>query len=235
MIVFIIPVFNEIRFLPEVICSIDAISKAQNIKIFVDDGSNDGSLEYLENLKREDFVILKNKKNKGMGKALKKAFNYIIQCNSINENSIIVTIDGDNQHDISMLNDYIDFFEEKKLDLMLIKRRFDKYPFHKRAGNYILSRVTSWLTSYKFYDVECGFRIMKKKDISELLEHFIGNRYSCAQEIAIIFALSEKNIDNSFFCDIKHYRSNTSVYDFINNIFIAFRTYYKLKRKGRIL
>ncbi|MCK9225694.1 MAG: glycosyltransferase family 2 protein [Candidatus Muirbacterium halophilum] len=228
--VFLIPVFNEIDFLSKVILSIDKISDKNSIKIFVDDGSLDGSFEYLQSLHRKDFHILKNNKNYGMGKALKKGFDYILKNNSIKDDCKIITVDGDDQHDVSDLNDYLKFFDKKNLDVMIMRRKFDKYPFYKKTGNFLLSKITSFITGYKFYDVESGFRIFHKKDLGLLIKYYRGYRYSCAQEIAVIFAMSSKKINNNVFCDIKHYRSNTSYFDFIINIAVAIITYYRMKK-----
>ena len=60
----IIPVFNEVKLLPKILFKIIRDTKKINKEIIiVDDGSNDGSREWLENIrKRFNNINIKNNK-----------------------------------------------------------------------------------------------------------------------------------------------------------------------------
>ena len=63
----IIPVFNEIKFLPEILSKIiKETSKIKNEIIIVDDCSTDGSKEWLQNINKNKtkYFFFKKKKKK---------------------------------------------------------------------------------------------------------------------------------------------------------------------------
>ena len=77
----IIPVYNEIRYLEKFTKKLTSAFNDQNVEyIFVNDGSNDGSAEWLRkytinNLSmsnKNSFLLIDLKKNTGKGFALKK-------------------------------------------------------------------------------------------------------------------------------------------------------------------
>lgn len=67
----IIPVYNEIKTLEEIIKRVEAINIDKEI-IAVDDGSNDGSLDILIGMANENRIkLIKHEKNSGKGAAIK--------------------------------------------------------------------------------------------------------------------------------------------------------------------
>jgi len=68
----IIPVFNEIKTLPELIRQVKAVDFPKEILV-VDDHSNDGTETWLKNLKDPEIIILSHPKNQGKGAGIRTA------------------------------------------------------------------------------------------------------------------------------------------------------------------
>lgn len=105
MIYFLIPVLNEEENVKSLISSLDSISK--DIKedyrlLFVNDGSDDHTPEILRK-EMESFPIdmLENAVNEGPGASFEKGFKHFIEIGS--EEDIVITIEGDNTGDLSIL------------------------------------------------------------------------------------------------------------------------------------
>ena len=69
----IIPCYNEINNIAKVIDKVLSKINADDNVIIVDDGSNDGTSQYLANIKNEKIKIILNGQNFGKGHALKTA------------------------------------------------------------------------------------------------------------------------------------------------------------------
>ena len=71
----IIPVYNEIGTLEKILKKVKDVKVPKEI-ILVDDGSTDGSREFLEELKRKDTAlkVIFQKENQGKGAALRVGF-----------------------------------------------------------------------------------------------------------------------------------------------------------------
>jgi len=105
MIYFLIPVLNEEENVESLISSLDAISK--DIKedyriLFVNDGSDDGTSQIISKA-METFSVdmLENTVNEGPGASFEKGFKHFIEI--ANDEDIVVTIEGDNTGDLSIL------------------------------------------------------------------------------------------------------------------------------------
>ncbi len=82
----IIPIHNEINFIPKLLKSLESFSKNKHEIIIIDDGSNDGSTNILKNC---DFIkLIIQVKNKGKGAAIKKGLEEATH-------NKIITFDGD--------------------------------------------------------------------------------------------------------------------------------------------
>ncbi len=104
--------FNEAGNIQKVLQSVRSLCKDHFYNreyevIVVDDGSNDGSEEYILDFTKRNahFVLLRNESNMGIGNALLKGYR---ACKYEN----ICAIPGDGQFDIFELSDYLDFPEE---------------------------------------------------------------------------------------------------------------------------
>jgi glycosyltransferase involved in cell wall biosynthesis len=66
----IIPVYNEVKTILEILSRVQVMHVAQEI-IIVDDGSIDGTREILHNLEQETVHVIYHESNKGKGAAVR--------------------------------------------------------------------------------------------------------------------------------------------------------------------
>ena len=82
-------------------------------------------------------------------------------------------------------------------------------------------------SGYPYKDVESGFRVMRLKVVSPLLEYYTGYRYSCAQEISVLTARLGFRVNNDFRSTIRLYRSQTGVSDVLINAYLGLWAFFR--------
>ena len=99
----IIPVYNEERYVEEIISRVHIVNIEKEI-IVVDDGSNDNSLKIIKSLKFKNLKIIENSKNYGKGYSIRSGLKYV-------SNQIVIIQDADLEYDP---NDYFKLIEPFK-------------------------------------------------------------------------------------------------------------------------
>ncbi|HOF42396.1 MAG TPA: glycosyltransferase family 2 protein [Candidatus Moranbacteria bacterium] len=147
----VIPAFNEERVIGDVINEIRNVGY-RNI-IVVDDGSSD---ETCRKAKEAGAISLKHKINRGKGAATKTG----IEAAKLLGADIIVTMDGDGQHDPEDIQKLISPIVDKECDVVLGTRLLDPkgMPWHKIFANKIGNFFTWYLFGLWVTDSQSGFR-----------------------------------------------------------------------------
>lgn len=218
--VLVIPEYNEARTI------IDVLERAHpyaDLTVVVDDGSTDNSGQMVRDWTADhpDVILLSLRENQGMSGALMTGFAYVIrlwQEGELHPDDVVVNIDADGQHIPEEIPRALAHMAETRADVVLGRRNLKGYPWFKWVGNWGLSLWASLLTGFRYYDVECGFRLMKVRVVADMLPFFLGRRYGCAQEIGVITARRGWKIDNSFATQISYYRPGARVRDGITNL-----------------
>ena len=150
-IVVIIPIYNESQVIHEVIIGIKNAGY-DNI-VIVDDGSADNSFLTLQKL---PVITLRHRINRGKGAALRTG----LEAAKIINADIVITMDGDGQHDPSDIDVFVKTFLNKKVDVVLGVRQIQKenMPISRRAANWIADKVTFILYGIHIRDSQSGFR-----------------------------------------------------------------------------
>jgi glycosyltransferase involved in cell wall biosynthesis len=176
----IIPCYNEIATINQIINKIiETISYDYEI-IVVDDYSTDGTREVLENqLKDKIFKVLLNEKNFGKGYSLKKGI-------SNATGDIIVIQDADLEYDPSEYPKLVEPIKDGHADVVYGSRFTGSEEkavlfFWHRVGNFLLTTFSNMLTNLNLTDMEVGYKafkseILKKIDLKE-------NRFGFEPEI----------------------------------------------------
>jgi glycosyltransferase involved in cell wall biosynthesis len=171
----VIPAFNEGEIIVEVI---DEIKKHgfSNI-IVVDDGSKDNTYEKASSI--GGVTALKHKLNRGYGATIKTG----VEAAKIMNADIVVTFDGDGQHDPKDIETLITPIIEDGYDVVLGTRLLDPtgMPFHKIVANQIGNFFTWSLFGLWVTDSQSGFRAFSRKAIEKIKTK--SERYEYSSEV----------------------------------------------------
>ena len=169
----VIPIFNELESLPEL--KRQLLENLQSFEkweiIFIDDGSSDGSTEWMTDLVSKDnnFKLIEFYRNYGKSAALNEGFKAA-------SGDYIITMDADLQDDpneiknlVAKLNEGWDLVSGWK------KNRLD--PLNKRIPSKLFNFVTRLLTGVKIHDFNCGLKGYKKSVIKSIDVYGGRHRY----------------------------------------------------------
>lgn len=231
----VIPIYNEestlCAILDEVVLSVDAV-------VIVEDGSSDRSLDRIREwvAGRSNVALIRHARNRGMAQALKSGFLYMRRCISqgiFDPRDIIINLDADGQHPLEEIGPIVRKMQEEDLDLLLVSRDFSLYPLYKVLGNRFLSFLARFVTAFPYRDVESGFRFFRARDLQTIMEYYSGWKYSCAQEIAIITALHNLRICNTYRIRINYYRPGTTFADGFAVLIMSIISWLRVKLRWK--
>ncbi len=171
----VIPIYNEEQSIEilyqEIIAAVDGKYRDFEI-IFVNDGSQDNSLEKLRALhKKEKRVkVINFRKNFGQSPAISAGFDH---CSG----DVVVTLDGDLQNDPADIPTVVDkVLEGYDIVNGWRKRRKDKL-FTKRIPSYFGNKLISFITRVKLHDYGCTLRGFKREVVKSLKLYGEMHRY----------------------------------------------------------
>jgi glycosyltransferase involved in cell wall biosynthesis len=169
----VIPVLNEKESLPELVRELEhsLFTYSAWEVIFIDDGSSDGSTEWIADLctKNSNFKLLQFYRNYGKAAALSEGF-------KVATGEYIITMDADLQDDpaeipnlISKLSDGWDLVSGWK------KTRHD--PLNKTLPSKVFNFVTRLMTGVKIHDFNCGLKGYKQAVVKSIEVYGGRHRY----------------------------------------------------------
>lgn len=139
--------------------------------IFVDDGSNDGSIQKLRELRASNSSVkyVRFRRNFGKSAALAAGFR-------LARYDVVATMDGDLQDVPEQLPLLIEKLKEG-CDLVSGWRYRRRDRLSKRIGSRVYNWVTSVLTGVRLHDINCGFKVYRREVLDELLVYGERHRY----------------------------------------------------------
>ncbi len=179
----IIPVYNEIKTIEEILNRVMNASLQEGIEkeiIIVDDGSIDGTREYLKRLGNQIKVIF-HEKNKGKGAAVRTGF-------SAATGDYIVIQDGDLEYNPEEYKDLLKPILDGKADVVYGSRFMSGRPhavlrFWHYIGNKILTAFSNAFTNLYLTDMETCYKMFTKKVIDDIGPKLVSNRFEIEPEI----------------------------------------------------
>lgn len=178
----IIPAYNEEAAIENMILR---TSQYVDKVIVVDDGSNDKTKEMA---KLAGAELICHEKNQGKGVALKTGFT------AIDDEDIIITIDGDGQHNPDEIPSLIEPIVNNEADFVNGSRYIygndDETPGYRRIGQKVLDKATNISTGFNITDSQSGFRAFSKIAIP----YFNFNDSGFAIESEMLIDASKANL-----------------------------------------
>lgn len=184
----------------KIVCVIPSLNEEETIKnvvtgarqycdgvIVVNDGSKD---ETSKEAKKVGAAVFTHIINLGTGAALSTGLKIALK----EEADIIVTMDGDGQHDPDDIPILLGPLTEGKVDVVLGSRflgNIKSMPLYKKIGNRFLSIIASLRCGEKITDSQCGFRAFSKKVLNSIIHD--STDYAWASEFLVRLTNSEYN------------------------------------------
>jgi glycosyltransferase involved in cell wall biosynthesis len=180
----VMPVFNEIRTLPQVVERIKATRLPLEL-VIVDDGSRDGSREYLTELqsrgdKTMKLITLFHEQNQGKGGAIKSGF---LACTG----DAVIIQDADLEYDPSDWWMLLQPLVEGEADVVY-GSRFSHIdgPVHRfwhRWGNQLITRLSNWKSGLGLTDAETCYKLIRRELVERIAPGLVERGFGIELEL----------------------------------------------------
>ena len=191
----IIPILNENKNLINLTKNIFKNTKGIKFEIiFVDDNSNDGSFQTLENLKNKhkNLRYYVRRKNRDLSQSC------FLGIKKSKYNNILI-MDGDGQHNPKYIKKMFKIFINKNPDFVIGARKFDdineSLSFTRFLASKILIYLFKILFKLKTSDPMTGFFLFKKNFYLKNKKYFFGKGYKILADLLYSTPYKLKIID----------------------------------------
>jgi len=173
-IIAVIPAHNEEKYIKEVV---EETKKYVDEVIVVDDASKDNTGSIARNA---GAIVLRHEVNLGLGATLKTGCDAAL----ILDTNLIITLDGDGQHDPKDIPNLLKRLKEEKADIVFGEREFNEdMPLVKKTGNKFFHEFSKDVFGIKIRDTQTGFRIFSSEAYKKI--RWKSRDYAVASEILI--------------------------------------------------
>ena len=171
----VIPLYNEVESLAELVAWIDRVVKRSNLSyevIMIDDGSSDGSWAEVERLKTQYPGVkgIKFSRNYGKSAALYCGF-------AEAEGEVVITMDADLQDSPDEIPELYRMVMEDGYDLVSgwKKKRYD--PADKRLPSKFFNWTARVVSGIKLHDFNCGLKAYRRRVVKSIEVYGEMHRY----------------------------------------------------------
>lgn len=173
----IIPAYREERHISDVV---RRTRQQLDHVVVIDDGSSDNTARCARDAGAEVIV---HSQNRGKGEAIKTGLRHWLDRQFIH----VIILDSDGQHLPEEIDRFIAAAAQAGGRSFFLGNRMNNLtgmPFVRRVVNRYMSNRISRICRQKIPDTQCGFRMLDRQLIPELLEG--GNRFDYETEMLII-------------------------------------------------
>ncbi len=182
----ILPAFNEG---PHIAGQIKAVRKIMDESgwdyeiLVVDDGSSD---ETGRNAEAEGIRVLRHRRNRGYGAALKRGI-------AAAQHAWVLIVDADGTYPISALPRLLQRAPGQEMVVGARTGPDAKIPFARRPAKWFLGHLASYLAGQKLPDLNSGLRLMRK-DLVETYLHLLPSGFSFTTTITLAAACNDHEV-----------------------------------------
>lgn len=173
----VIPVYNEKELLPKLLKKVEDVKGIDKEIIIVDDGSSDGTREFLKKVKRKYKVIF-HKKNQGKGAAVRTGIKYVT-------GDIVIIQDADLEYDPNDYPKLIKPIAEGKTKVVYGSRLLHKEKIIKYKLNWLATKLLNFMVLILYFqhitDEPTCYKTFDAKLIKGLT--IKGNRFEWEPEV----------------------------------------------------
>jgi len=194
-----IPAYNEEFHIENLVKS---TKKYVDSVVVCDDGSTDNTANIAKNA---GAVVISHKTNKGYGAAIISLFDYARKNNA----EIMITIDGDGQHDPNQIPLLLNTMIQHNVDVVIGSRFLNQNteaPGYRQRGIKIITSAANYGTDLKISDSQSGFRAYSNNAINAI--HPTEEDMSVSTEI--LFKISNKGLSLAEVPIVVSYDGDTS-------------------------
>ncbi|MCW3980151.1 MAG: glycosyltransferase family 2 protein [Candidatus Bathyarchaeota archaeon] len=166
-----IPAYNEERTIGRVVLQ---ARKFSGLVVVCDDGSSDMTAEISEGL---GAIVVRHETNLGYGAAIQSLFRQARKLNA----EVLVTVDGDGQHDPREVPDVAQPVLNGSADVVIGSRFVSRHgtqsmPFYRRAGVKLITKLVNGSAKNGVSDAQSGFRAYGRRalDLLSVAEDGMG-------------------------------------------------------------
>jgi glycosyltransferase involved in cell wall biosynthesis len=176
----VIPVYNELHTLEEILRRVRAVPRIRKQIILVDDCSTDGTRELLQRLAKSepDLTVLFHERNQGKGAALRTGFTRAT-------GQLVIVQDADLEYDPSDYPLLIQPIIEGKADVVYGSRFIGEahrvlFFWHSMA-NHFLTWLSNMFTNLNLTDMEVCYKVFRREVIQGIT--LKSNRFGFEPEV----------------------------------------------------
>ena len=174
----VIPVYNEIDTIEEILARVDKVAIKKEI-IVIDDLSIDGTRERLKKIAadKENVKVICHNRNKGKGAALRTGFESVT-------GDIVIIQDADLEYDPNEYPKLLEPISDGRADVVY-GSRFIGGPhrvlfFWHYVGNKLLTLISNALTNLNLTDMETCYKVFKSQILKDI--NLKSNRFGFEPE-----------------------------------------------------
>jgi glycosyltransferase involved in cell wall biosynthesis len=184
----VIPVYNEERWLAELVRRVQAVEIPKEL-ILVNDFSKDGTPAILAQLEKQydNVRVFHQPKNMGKGAALREGFKH---CTG----DLVIVQDADWEYDPAEYPKLIQPILDGRADVVIGSRFIGEshrvlYYWHS-VGNKVLTTLSNWCTNLNLTDMETCYKVFKREVIQGIT--LKSNRFGFEPEVTAKIARKRK-------------------------------------------
>lgn len=171
----LVPVLDEAESVAELVdrvrSTLQEVGRSFEI-VFVDDGSQDGTVERVRAEREADprVKLVRFRRNFGKAAAISAGIEH-------SRGELVFTMDGDLQDVPEEMPRFLEKLESEDLDLVSGWKRDRQDPISKRWPSKLFNRVTRLLAQVELHDFNCGFKLYRRDALDQVRVYGELHRY----------------------------------------------------------